>query len=226
MNTLVIIPAYNEEESIVDTVEELTRIVPTIDYVVINDGSSDATAEVCHKHQFPLIDLPINVGLSAGFQTGMKYALQHNYDCALQFDGDGQHDPRYLAPILKELESSGADIVIGSRFFTKKKHMSARMSGSVIIGGLIRLTTGVKLTDPTSGMRAYGRSMIKRFASETDFGPEPDTLAYLMRAGAKVTEVQVSMRERMAGESYLTFSKSLSYMMRTGISILFMQWFR
>ena len=226
MRTLAIIPAYTEEGSIVDTVRELIRVAPEVDYVVVNDGSSDATREVCLRHGFNMLDLPVNLGLAAGFQTGMKYALRSGYDCALQFDGDGQHDPKCIAPMVEEMESSGVDIVIGSRFVTEKKRASARMTGSVIISAMVRLTTGVKLYDPTSGMRLYGRSMIERFSKEKDFSPEPDTVAYLIRCGARVSETQVSMRERTSGESYLSFTKSIVYMLRTCISILFVQWFR
>lgn len=226
MKVLAIIPAYNEEGSIVDTVEELVIYAPEVDYVIINDGSSDMTREICLSHGFNMVDIPINLGLSAGFQTGMKYACRNNYDCALQFDADGQHDPKYISSMICEMERLNADVIIGSRFVTEKKQTSARMMGSVLIQFMIRLTTGKHLTDPTSGMRLYNRKMISRFSKESDFGPEPDTLAYLMRCGAEVFEVQVGMRERSAGESYLSFAKSISYMLRTCVSILFVQWFR
>lgn len=227
MKTLAIIPAYNEVESIVATINEFVEKSPSdVDYVIVNDGSTDATREVCLQHGFTMIDLPVNLGLSAGFQTGMKYALRNGYERALQFDGDGQHDPEFIAPMIDEMESSGVDIVIGSRFVTERKQASARMTGSHIISAMVRLTTGVKLCDPTSGMRLYGKEMIEKFSAEKDFGPEPDTLAYLIRHGARVAEVQVSMRERSFGESYLSFTKSVAYMLRTCISILFVQWFR
>ena len=227
MKILAIIHAYNEEGSIVDTVDELVEArLADVDYVVVNDGSSDATREICLRHGYNMVDLPVNLGLSAGFQAGMKYALRNDYDCALQFDGDGQLDPKYIASMVNMMEQTDADIVIGSRFVTEKKQVSARMTGSILIKAMIRLTTGRGLTDPTSGMRLYGREMIDRFSREPDFGPEPDTLAYLLRHGAKVEEVQVSMRERSAGESYLSFTKSISYMLRTCVSILFVQWFR
>ena len=226
MKTLAIIPAYNERDSILQAVSELTAVAPWVDYVIVNDGSSDGTCEICKKAHCNMIDLPINVGLSAGFQTGMKYALRKGYDCALQFDADGQHQAQYISAMVSEMESTGADIVIGSRFVTEKKHASARMTGSALISTIIRLTTGKKINDPTSGMRLYGKDLIERFSTESDFGPEPDTIAYLMRHGSKVAEVQVSMRDRTAGESYLSFTKSIKYMLRTCISILFIQWFR
>ena len=226
MRTLAIIPAYNEEGSIRRTIDELVETAPWIDYVIINDGSSDCTREICLSNSFNMIDLPINMGLSAGFQTGMKYALRNGYDCAIQFDADGQHEPQYIAAMVSEMEQTQADIVIGSRFVTQKKQTSARMTGSALISAIIRITTGKKINDPTSGMRLFGKSTIERFAKEADFGPEPDTIAYLMRQGAHVSEVQVSMRDRTSGESYLSFTKSIKYMLRTCISILFLQWFR
>ncbi|MBC2890318.1 glycosyltransferase family 2 protein [Gordonibacter massiliensis (ex Traore et al. 2017)] len=226
MKTLAIIPAYNEEGSIERTVEELIEKAPFVDFVIVNDGSSDGTRALCIEHGYNMIDLPINMGLSAGFQTGMKYAWRKGYDCTLQFDADGQHDPACIGSMVSKMEESKADIIIGSRFVTEKKQASARMTGSALISAIVRLTTGHKIADPTSGMRLYSKSMIERFAKAYDFGPEPDTIAYLMRHGARVTEVQVNMRERTAGESYLNFAKSLKYMLRTCISILFIQWFR
>lgn len=226
MKTLAIIPAYNEEESLEATIAELQAKAPEVDFIVVNDGSRDATLEVCKRNGYPVIDLPVNLGLTAGFQTGMKYAQRHGYDYAVQFDADGQHRPEFIVSLVQTAIDEGCDVVIGSRFVDEKKPVSARMMGSALISAFIRLTTGKTINDPTSGMRLYGRSMIEAFAKGHDFSPEPDTMAYLMRHGAKVLEVQVSMRERQAGESYLSFTKSLSYMMRTCASILFLQWFR
>ena len=134
--------------------------------------------------------------------------------------------PSYIPNMVAEMERSGANIVIGSRFVTERKPFSARMIGSRLLTALIRLTCGKRVDDPTSGMRLYDRSMMEEFARRFDFGPEPDSLAYLMRRGARVSEVQVKVRERQAGESYLDFGRSISYMARTCTSILFVQWFR
>ncbi len=223
---LAIIPAYNEEDNIVGTVEDLERNAPGVDHIVINDGSRDATPELCREHGHRMASLPVNVGLAGGFQTGMKYAKRHGYDYAVQFDADGQHSAAYISQLVDAAERSGADIVIGSRFVDAKKPISARMLGSSLITLMIRLTTGKKITDPTSGMRLFNAKMIPWFADELDYGPEPDTMALVMRRGAKVEEVHVEMRERTAGESYLNFTKSVSYMLRMSVSILFVQWFR
>lgn len=126
----------------------------------------------------------------------------------------------------EKMERDGADIVIGSRFVKRKKSFSARMIGSRLITASIKLTTGKTITDPTSGMRLFNRAMMEEFAKRFDFGPEPDSVAYLMRKGAKVSEVQVRMRDRTAGESYLNFAKSISYMARVVTSILIAQWVR
>lgn len=223
---LAIVPAYNEEESIVSTVADLQENAPFADYVVVNDGSKDATREICERNGFNIISLPVNLGLAGAFQTGMKYALAHGYDYAVQFDADGQHAASCIQSLLDEAQSSGANIVIGSRFVTEKKPLTARMAGSMLITAMLRLTTGRKVNDPTSGMRLFDRQMIPVFATKFDYGPEPDTLSLAMRSGAKVAEVQVEMRERTAGESYLSPTKSIAYMLRMSFSILFVQWFR
>lgn len=226
MRILAVIPAYNEEGSLESTVSELQSVAPDVDFVVVNDGSSDGTLRVCRSNDYPVINLPVNLGLTSGFQSGMKYAYRRGYDYVVQFDADGQHRPEYIQAMAKSAKETGADIVIGSRFVEEDKPFSARMIGSSMIELFMRITTGKRIKDPTSGMRLYGSEMIEKFACGHDFGPEPDTVAYLMRRGAKVEEVQVSMRERVAGESYLGFAKSVSYMLRTCASILFLQWFR
>ncbi len=223
---IAIIPAYNEEANIISTVEDLKANAPGVDYVVINDGSKDATAAICREHGYNLVSLPVNTGLAGAFQTGMKYARRHGYDYAIQFDADGQHSAAYIGDMVREAEDTGANIVIGSRFAAEKKPFSARMAGSALITAMIALTTRKKIQDPTSGMRLFDARMIPLFAQELDYSPEPDTISLLMRNGFSVREVQVEMRERTAGESYLNFTKSVSYMLRTSISILLVQWFR
>lgn len=222
---LVIIPAYNEEASIVPVVELLERDYAQFDYIIVNDGSADKTSEICLAHGFHLVSQPINLGLAGTFQTGMKYALKEGYDAAIQFDADGQHLPQYIQPMLDKL-GEGYDIVIGSRFVSEKKPFTLRMIGSHLIAFAIGLTTGKRIKDPTSGMRMYNKQMIREFATQINHAPEPDTVCYLMRRGARVAEVQVEMRERTAGTSYLNFTRSISYMLRMAISILVVQWFR
>ena len=225
-HVLAIVPAYNEEDSLTATIEELQRVAPEIDYIVINDGSRDGTLTLCKANGFSYVSHPTNLGLTAGVQTGMKYALRHDYDMAIQFDADGQHDPAYISALVTKMGEIGADIVVGSRFVTEEKPKSLRMLGSNLISSMIKLTTGARIKDPTSGMRLYNKRAIRLFATQDWTSPEPDTLACLIRKGYKVEEVQVSMRERMAGESYLNLTRSISYMANTCMSILFSQWFR
>ena len=222
---LIVIPAYNEEGSIERVVDDLIQNYPQYDYVVVNDGSRDRTAAICRSRGYRLIDLPVNLCLAGAFQTGLRYAAEHGYDCAMQLDADGQHLPRYIAPMLEKLEA-GADIVIGSRFVTVLKPRTLRMVGSYLISWAIRLTTGQPICDPTSGMRMFNRRLLEEFAQNLNYGPEPDTISYLIKNGAVVKEVQVKMAERTAGESYLNFARSVQYMIKMGLSILLIQWFR
>lgn len=226
MKVLAIVPAYNEEENIVSTIEDLLANAAGVDPVVVNDGSTDRTESICKERGYKVISLPVNLGLAGGFQTGMKYAQAQGYDYAIQFDADGQHSAAYVWPMVEQAESSASDIVIGSRFCAQKKPFSARMLGSTLITGMIKLTTGQKIEDPTSGMRLFNKEMICRFACNYDYSPEPDTIALCIRNGARVSEMQVEMRDRTAGESYLNFTKSVTYMLRVCVSILFVQWFR
>ncbi|MBQ1172332.1 MAG: glycosyltransferase family 2 protein [Lachnospiraceae bacterium] len=226
MKILIMIPAYNEELNIERVVNNLIENYPQYDYVVINDGSKDDTAKICREKGFHLIDLPINLGLSGAVQAGMRYAWQNGYDAAIQIDGDGQHRPEFIEKLAEELGKDNAQIVIGSRFVTQKKPHSLRMLGSNVISAFIKLSTGFRLNDPTSGMRMFNRDIIKEFALNINYGPEPDTISYLIKKGVRVKEVQVQMDERVAGESYLNFTRSMKYMILMSFSILFIQGFR
>ena len=222
---LIIIPAYNEEKNIERVVDHLREQYPQFDYIVINDGSRDATARICREKGYHLLDLPVNLGLAGGFQAGLKYAWENNYSYAIQFDGDGQHRPEYIQPMKEKMEE-GYDIVIGSRFLTEKKSRSMRMLGSSLLSLAIRLTTGIRIKDPTSGMRMFSRKMIEEFALNLNYGPEPDTVSYLLKQGARVAEVQVKMDERTAGVSYLNPVNASKYMIKMLFSILVIQNFR
>ena len=225
MKLLLIIPAYNEQDNIERVIETVKRDCPQYDYLIINDGSRDKTEDICIKNGYHFVSHPVNLGLAAAVQTGMLFAYKNGYDAAIQFDGDGQHDPDYIEKMANEIEK-GYNIVIGSRFVTDKKPKSLRMLGSNLIQFAIKLTTGKTLKDPTSGMRMFDRKMIKKLAFAADLGPEPDTVALLVRGGATFSEIQVEMHDRIAGESYLNFANSVNYMMRMFVSILILQWFR
>lgn len=226
MRILAVIPAYNEQDCIEQTVRGLKATCPDVDYVVVNDGSGDKTREICETQGINHVNLIVNSGLAVAFQTGMKYAARHGYDAVVQFDADGQHLPEYILPMAEAMERERASIVIASRVLAGEGPTGARGAGSKLISALIRLTSGMRITDPTSGMRMYDRSMIELFAHGRDLTPEPDTVALLARKGARLAEVPAHMQERQGGESYLDLPHVVSYMSRTCFSIVFFQWFR
>lgn len=225
MRVLIIVPAYNEALNIEKTIKDLQENAREYDYVIINDCSKDNTKEICKKNGFNVISLPINYGLTSVVQIGMKYAKENGYDVVLQFDGDGQHDAKYIKKLVDEIERNNCDVVIGSRFVTEKKPASIRMLGSNILSLAIRIVTGRAIKDPTSGMRAYDKKAIDEFVSNNSLTPEPDTLVYMMKKGMKVKEIQVEMREREFGESYLNAFKSMEYMLSMMFSIIFIRAF-
>ena len=192
---------------------------------MVNDGSKDKTGEICRKRGYNFLDLPVNLGLAGAFQAGIRYAYKKDYECAIQLDGDGQHRPDYVGDMKKKIDE-GYDIVIGSRFINEKKPMTMRMLGSNLLEFSIRLTTGSDIKDPTSGMRMFSRKMIREFAMGLNYGPEPDTVSYLVKQGAKVAEVPVIMDERISGTSYLTPFRAAKYMTQMMVSILLIQNFR
>ena len=222
---ILVIPAYNEEQNIKRVVDNLIRNYPELDYVVVNDGSTDSTERILRDGGYNHITLPVNLGLAGCFQTGMKYAWEKGYSCAVQFDGDGQHRAEYVAEMKAKMDE-GYSIVIGSRFVNHKKNYSLRMVGSRLIGLAIWLTTGARVSDPTSGMRMFDREMIEKFAYRMNYGPEPDTISLLIHQGAKVAEVPVVIDERKGGESYLKPGVAVKYMLRMLTSILVIQNFR
>ena len=224
-DVLIIIPAYNEEANIERVVDHLVQNFPQYDYVVVNDGSKDRTGEICKARGYNFLDLPVNLGLAGAFQAGIRYAHRKGYECAIQLDGDGQHRPDYVGDMKKKMDE-GYDIVIGSRFINEKKPMTMRMLGSNLLEFAIRLTTGADIKDPTSGMRMFSRKMIREFAMGLNYGPEPDTVSYLVKQGAKVAEVSVIMDERIRGTSYLTPIRAAKYMTQMLVSILLIQNFR
>lgn len=228
---LLIIPAYNEEESIETTVSNIRKFLSTndvdfqLDYIVVNDGSKDNTVKIVERMDVNLLNLRTNLGLTGGFMAGMMYANRNCYDYAIQFDADGQHLPQYI-PSMVESGVKGNNIVIGSRFVTKKRPNSLRMLGNVIISTAIKLTTGKTINDPTSGMRLFDKKTIDFYVNNENMSPEPETISYLIKKGFRVEEVQVEMQDRVAGESYLNLSRSIQYMVRVAISIIVLQPFR
>ena len=223
MKILIIVPAYNEAENIKKTVQDIIQNTDH-DYIVVDDCSKDDTYEVCKRNNFNVLHLPVNYGLTSAVQIGMKYAYENGYDGAIQFDGDGQHMAKYIDTMSEELKNN--DIIIGSRFVSQKKPFTARMLGSRLISFLIKIMTGKKIIDPTSGMRMIGKDVLKEYAYNMNYPPEPDTLVYMLKKGKKIKEVQVEMRDREFGESYLNPIRSITYMAEMCLSIVFIQSFR
>ena len=227
MKILAIVPAFNEEECLANTIDDLVASCPEIDYLVVNDGSSDSTSDVIATSKLNGVNLPINTGLTSAFRTGMKYAYRHGYDAVIQFDADGQHIPSYIPAMAQAMESHGAEMVIASRYLDGTvKPSGARGVGSQLITWLIKATTGKTITDPTSGMRMYGPHMIELFAKGFDCAPEPDMVALVARRYGKVVEIQANMRERQGGESYLKLGNIINYMSRTCLAILMSRFLR
>lgn len=223
MKRLIIIPAYNEEANIERTVNHIQKYAPEFDYIVINDCSSDRTGQICDANHFPVIHLPVNLGIGGAVQTGYLYGVYNGYDEAVQIDGDGQHDPAYLLKMAEYMEKSKADMVIGSRFIEKKGFQSSgiRRIGIRYFTFLIRLLTGKKITDPTSGLRMVNREVMCLFADNypKDY-PEPETVVAILRRGKKIEELPVVMKERMGGVSSISPKKSIYYMIKVSLAIL------
>lgn len=223
MKKLIIIPAYNEQESIKKTVEDIIKNAPEFDYIVINDCSTDRTKEICETEKFNVVHLPVNLGIGGAVQTGYLYAARNGYDIAVQVDGDGQHDPKFLSKMAEFIEAEHADMVIGSRFINKEGFQSSgvRRVGIKYFTMLIKLLTGAKITDPTSGLRMVNREIIEFFAEEypKDY-PEPESVVAILRRKKKVLELPVIMRERSGGVSSISMKKSVYYMIKVSLAIL------
>lgn len=225
---LIIIPAYNEEENIVSTCTKITEYNKNnekkFDFIVVNDCSKDNTLKLCKEHNFQVIDLVHNLGIGGAVQTGYKYAYEHGYDVAVQFDGDGQHDINYVKDIVMQVTSGKYDMAIGSRFIDDKssefKSSTARRAGIKLISFFIKLFTGKKIYDTTSGFRAINKDLIKYFSSNYPAEyPEPVSEVMLLMNGFTITEVPVSMNERVGGVSSIRKWKNVYYMINVILSI-------
>ena len=218
----MIVPAYNEEESLPGVIDDLRKNIPPADIVVINDGSRDATASIASERGAKVISLPFNLGIGGAMQTGYKYALQHHYDIAIQFDGDGQHLADEIEKLLKPLLSNKSDIVIGSRFLNRGNYKTPflRRIGMWIFASVLSGIFGMRVTDTTSGFRAVNRRVIEFFAnSYPDDYPEVEALVLLHRAGLMMLETPAIIRERNAGRSSITVVRSVYYMVKVLLAV-------
>ncbi len=223
MKKIAIIPAYNERDSIVKTVSDLQKKAPDFDYVIINDCSTDDTMDVCREHGLHVLNLPINLGIGGAVQTGYLYAYNNNYDLAVQFDGDGQHDASYLEMMSMVMEEKQLDMVIGSRFIKKEGFQSSglRRIGIRYFAFLTKFLFGKEITDATSGMRMCNRRVMELFIKEypRDY-PEPESVARLLRHKCRIEEVPVIMHERETGVSSISLKKSGYYMIKVSLAVL------
>jgi len=221
---LIVVPAYNEQESIQQTIQEIFMSSLPLSAVVINDGSSDLTAHKVSQTKALLISLPFNLGIGGAVQTGFKFAKEHDFDLVVQVDADGQHDTSFLEVLIEPVLNNEVDMSIGSRFippYTGYQSSFVRRIGINFFARLISFLTGYKITDPTSGFRAYNKKMINVFAQyyPHDF-PEPEAIVVAGRYRARIKEVPVVMRKRFSGQSSIRYFKTLYYMIKVTIAIL------
>lgn len=229
MRVLMIVPAYNEETNIVETVNHIRDVKclqgrGKIDYLVINDGSTDGTQKVCEENNIHCLELMQNLGIGGAVQTGYKYAYINGYDVAVQFDGDGQHDITSLEHLIEPILRDECDFVVGSRFVdgsSQFKSTRMRRMGISWLSKVIRMFTGIIVKDPTSGYRAANRNCIKFFADNypVDY-PEPESIVMLAKQNMRIQERQVNMFEREGGESSINMWRSVYYMFKVTIAIV------
>jgi len=222
--TLIIIPAYNEQQALPLFIAELKKTQIHADLLVVNDGSTDQTAQAAEAAGAWVLTLPLNLGIGGAMQTGFRAAWELGYDIAVQMDGDGQHPVAGLEKILAPVREGKLDMVIGSRFLNQKggfKSTFTRRVGIYFFSSLLRLLTGLPITDPTSGYRAVNRKLIGCFAEyyPVDF-PEPEAIMIAKRVTARIGEVPVAMRERLGGVSSIRYWKTLYYMLKVTLAIL------
>ena len=226
---LVIIPAYNEQSSILNVIKEIENVKHSkndfsIDYIVINDCSVDSTLDILKDNKKNYLSLPLNLGIGGGMQTGYRYAFENGYDVAIQVDGDGQHDAQFIERLARAVLNEGFDLCIGSRFIEKKGFQSTglRRIGISWLSLMIRLTCGIKVYDVTSGFRAAGKRAIETFALDyaQDY-PEPESIVLCAKKKMNIKEVPVIMKERQGGVSSISPIKSIYYMLKVTLAIVF-----
>jgi glycosyltransferase involved in cell wall biosynthesis len=219
---LVIIPAYNEADSIGEVISQVRTSAPEADIVVVDDGSTDATATIAQEAGAFVISLPNNLGIGGAMQTGYTFAAEMGYDIAVQVDGDGQHDPTEICDLINAMEEYQADVVIGSRYIEDRGYITPflRRVGIFILAYIVSLIIRQRVTDTTSGFRAVNRRVIEFCAREypRDY-PEPESVVLFRRAGFRVREIPVTMNPRYGGQSSITPMRSFYYMVKVLLAI-------
>lgn len=221
---LIIIPAFNEGENIKRTLAEVKALAFAVEVLVVNDGSADDTARVAKAAGVKVLSLPFNLGIGGAVQAGFQYALRENFDIAVQVDGDGQHDVAYVEKLIDPVLKGEADMAIGSRFlppYLSYRSSLIRRIGIHFFAHLLSFLTGAKVTDPTSGFRAFSKKLIKTFAADYPYDfPEPEAIILARHCNARILEVPVKMRKREAGYSSIRYLKTLYYMVKVTVAIL------
>lgn len=220
---LVIVPAHNEVESLGEVLAELRQYAGDYDVLVVNDGSTDETAAVAREAGYPVLDMCFNLGIGGAVQAGFKYALEHGYEIAVQLDGDGQHPPDQLEALVAPVRAGECEMSIGSRFLDGGDYEGSlsRRVGTRILSWICMVVTGRRITDATSGFRAFGPKALRYLASfyPADY-PEPEAIVLLSRRGLAIREVSVRMRPRKAGRSSISGLGTVYYMAKVSLSLL------
>lgn len=219
---LLVVPAYNEEASILSVATSIRDA--GYDFVIVNDGSIDSTAEICRANELPLLDLSVNLGIGGAVQTGHLYALEHGYDIDIQFDGDGQHDISSIPALVRAIQQ-GADLVVGSRFMPGAeaafRSSFARRLGIKWLSFLIRIVSGERVHDVTSGFRACSKNAIRLFGEDYPIDyPEPESIVVAVKNRLSVMEVPAKMKERQGGSSSIGGFSSLYYMIKVSLAVV------
>lgn len=220
---LVVVPAWNEEDCVADTVREIETAVPSADVVVVDDGSTDATALRARAAGADVIELPYNLGVGGAMRAGFRYAVRNGYDAVVQVDADGQHNPTSIPELLKKLE--GSDVVIGARFADADDTYLARGPrrwAMSLLAVTLSKVAKTRLTDTTSGFRASGKSAMELFAREYPveyLGDTVESLVIAVRSGCRVAQVPVQMRPRQGGTPSHNPWKASIYLMRANLAL-------
>ncbi len=222
LRRIAIVPAYNEEDSVGRVLDELRAFDPGLEVVVVDDGSTDRTADTARARGAHVVRLPFNLGIGGAVQTGFRYAWEHGFEIAVRVDGDGQHDPRELGAVLEPVLADEADIAVGSRFSGRNGYRSSRSRriGIRLLAWCVSALTRQRITDPTSGFQAANRLGIRLFAADYPHDyPEAEATVMVFKHRLRLQEVPVAMRARETGRSSITALRSVYYMVKVLLAI-------